>query len=109
MDLSEGEEYRYEVKLDYYPYSNVPKSVLKRVIECGDGVTNVISSNVYGTGDTNKDDIINKYDYILVKRMCMGTYSEMFYSQVGAADVTLDGTVDKFDYIMLKRSLMGTN
>ena len=81
---------------------------MKRVIECGEGVTNVTISTIYGSGDTNYDDVIDVYDYILIKRMCMETYDWPFTSQVGAADINLDSKVDQYDYILVKRHVLGT-
>lgn len=109
VDLSKNGEYRYEVKLEYDRASSiVPKATMKRVIECGEGVTNVTISTIYGSGDTNYDDVIDVYDYILVKRMCMETYDWPFTSQVGAADINLDSKVDQYDYILVKRHVLGT-
>ena len=62
---------------------------------------------VVKTGDVNGDDTVDKFDYILVKRQIMGTFT-FDDAQNAAADVNGDGVVDKFDYILIKRHIMGT-
>ena len=67
----------------------------------------VVEEPEYVVGDVNNDTVIDKYDYILVKRVVMGTIT-LDETQTLAADVNQDGSVDKFDYILIKRSVMGT-
>ena len=64
-------------------------------------------ADMYTLGDVNDDGAVDKYDYILVKRVVMGTFA-LGETQTLAADVNQDGSVDKFDYILIKRSVMGT-
>ena len=59
------------------------------------------------TADVNFDGIIDKFDYILVKRACMKTVS-LGEKQMLSADVNGDGEVEKFDYILVKRICMKT-
>lgn len=65
------------------------------------------SKNDFIPGDVNNDGETDKYDYILVKRSVMGTFT-LGSAQKSAADINRDGFVDKYDYILLKRSVMGT-
>ncbi|MBQ1206018.1 MAG: hypothetical protein IIX67_02325 [Clostridia bacterium] len=58
-------------------------------------------------GDLNGNGRIDKYDYILVKRIVMGTVT-VDESLLPLADVNKDGKVDTYDYILLKRHVMGT-
>ena len=58
-------------------------------------------------GDVNGDEVVDKFDYILVKRYVMSTFT-FDAAQMTAADVNKDGVVDKFDYILVKRHVMGT-
>jgi hypothetical protein len=58
-------------------------------------------------GDVNYDGTVDKYDYILIKRAVMETYT-LNDAQVLTADIDKNGAVDKFDYILLKRAVMGT-
>lgn len=59
------------------------------------------------TGDVNFDEIIDAFDYILVKRQCMDTVT-LSEKQLLSADVNGDGSIDKFDYILIKRHCMHT-
>lgn len=58
-------------------------------------------------GDVNYDTVVDSYDYILVKRLCMKTVT-LDEKQRLSADVNCDGLTDTFDYILLKRHCMGT-
>lgn len=58
-------------------------------------------------GDVNCDFEIDKYDYILVKRICLNTYSADHFASL-RADANKSGGVDKYDYILIKRHVMGT-
>lgn len=59
------------------------------------------------SGDVNFDGAIDRYDYILVKRICMNTIA-LGEKQLLAADVNGNGEADKFDYILIKRHCLGT-
>lgn len=85
----------------------IPCSIVKRGFESAEGVSSVTAFSTYGNGDVNKDGVVDKFDYILVKRLCLGTYRGLI-SQIGISDINLDGSVDKFDYILIKRHVLGT-
>ncbi len=87
--------------------TTIPYSIVKQAFESAEGVLSVKAFSTYGNGDVNKDGVIDKFDYILVKRLCLGTYRGLI-SQLGISDINLDGTVDKFDYILVKRNVLGT-
>ena len=58
-------------------------------------------------GNVNGDDVIDLYDYILVKREIMNTI-DLTAEQLEAADVNGDDVIDLYDYILIKRHIMGT-
>ncbi len=58
-------------------------------------------------GDINGSGSVDKYDYILCKRICMNTYKPDSLAAV-RADVNQNGTIEKYDYILIKRHVMGT-
>ena len=55
-------------------------------------------------GDVNSNGLLEKYDYILVKRAIINTI-ELNEAQQEAADVNENGSVEKYDYIVLKRKI----
>lgn len=59
------------------------------------------------TGDVNGDAKIDAYDYILVKRTCLKTYSPL-KRQTLAMLLRGKEQVSVYDYIILKRHVMGT-
>ena len=63
-----------------------------------------IPSNV---GDVNNDQLVNQYDYILVKRHYFGTRT-LSDAELDAADVNRDQKVDQYDYILICRHYFGT-
>jgi hypothetical protein len=58
-------------------------------------------------GDINGNGTIEKYDYILVKRVVMSTI-DISDAMLAFADVNKNGKVEKYDYILVKRHVMGT-
>lgn len=58
-------------------------------------------------GDANGDTVIDRYDYILVKRTCLGTYYPLT-RQKHAMLVTGNEQITVYDYILIKRHVMGT-
>ncbi len=58
-------------------------------------------------GDVNLDDVVDKKDYAIVKRVCFGT-TELELGQNLSADANGDGIVDKKDYALIKRNCFGT-
>ena len=61
----------------------------------------------YSVGDVNGDGKVNAQDYVLIKRILMGTYKPTD-EELRRCDVNGDGKVSASDYIMLKRKIMGT-
>lgn len=78
-------------------------------IGTGDVLTdaNGINLIIVVCGDVNGSGDIEKFDYILVKRYCMGSII-LNAHQIIAADTNRGGTVDKYDYILVKRHCLGT-
>lgn len=58
-------------------------------------------------GDANLNGAVDKYDYILVKRVVMGT-AKISEEQIFNADANQNGEMEKFDYILIKRHIMGS-
>ncbi len=58
-------------------------------------------------GDLTADGEIDSLDYVLLKRIVMGTY-EASATELTAADITGEGQINAFDYLLLKRSVIGT-
>ncbi len=58
-------------------------------------------------GDINGDAIIDTYDYILIKRTCLKTYSPLKRQQQ-AMILRSSNSISVYDYIILKRHVMGT-
>lgn len=58
-------------------------------------------------GDANGDASIDKYDYILIKRTCLNTYSPL-KRQTQAMILRDADSVSVYDYIIHKRHVMGT-
>ena len=58
-------------------------------------------------GDVNLDGKINEYDYILVARAILGTYTLDEIEKV-AADVDRNGIINEYDYILIARHHFGT-
>ncbi len=61
----------------------------------------------YLLGDINNDGVVDSTDYLLLKRVMLGTY-KLTDEQALAADINQDGTVDSSDYLLLKRVMLGT-
>ena len=61
----------------------------------------------YTPGDVNNDGKINEYDYILVARAILGTYTLSDVEKL-AADVDNNGIINEYDYILIARHHFGT-
>ena len=61
----------------------------------------------YYYGDLNGNGDIDKFDYLFIKRYCVGNVT-LSAEQLLRGDVNKSGTIDKFDYILVKRHVMGT-
>lgn len=59
----------------------------------------------YSRGDVNGDGELNAKDYMILKRMVLGTYTGTD-EQKSAGDVNDDGEVNAKDYMILKRSIL---
>lgn len=66
-----------------------------------------LSLTVVVLGDAASSGTVDKFDYIIVKRQCLGTIV-LEADQLLASDATLDGKTDKYDYILIKRHCLGT-
>ncbi len=64
-------------------------------------------NKVYNIGDINEDGVIDKKDYALLKRYCIGLTS-LSPSQLMVADMNGNREVNKQDYAFLKRYCLGT-
>ena len=58
-------------------------------------------------GDVNSDGKINEYDYILVARAILGTYT-LSDEQKVLSDINKDGVINEYDYILIARHHFGT-
>ncbi len=65
------------------------------------------SYTVLISGDAAANGIVDKYDYIVIKRVCLDTY-EPEYVESKVIDVDSDGSVNKFDYLLVKRHVLGS-
>ncbi len=58
-------------------------------------------------GDISPNGTVDKYDYIMVKRICLNTYKpDHIDSRV--SDINEDDKINAFDYILVKRHVLGT-
>ncbi len=79
------------------------------IIRTGDILTNGhdINLTIIVLGDVNGSGDIEKYDYLLVKRYCMGTFV-LDSASLLASDTNCSGGVDKYDYLLIKRHVLGS-
>ncbi|MBR5859140.1 MAG: dockerin type I repeat-containing protein, partial [Clostridia bacterium] len=61
----------------------------------------------YVKGDVNGDGKINEYDYILVARAILGTYT-LDETETLASDIDNNGIINEYDYILIARHHFGT-
>lgn len=66
-----------------------------------------IARDIYSVGDLNGDDVITKFDYILLKRNITGTF-HLSSAALKRADINADSVVNMYDYLLIKRHIMGT-
>lgn len=59
-------------------------------------------------GDVNLDGKLDVYDYLLLKRAVLGSYSLAEGEETLAADVDKNGDVNAIDYLLVKRSILGS-
>lgn len=62
---------------------------------------------VYSRGDANGSGSITSTDYLMIKRIVMGTYTAND-NQLAGADANGDGSVNALDYMMVKRYVLKT-
>ena len=77
------------------------------IINRHSNVIEVKTTSDYGSGDIDKNGVIDEFDYLLVARMHLETYLAT-HEELGYADVNLDSIVDEYDYILLARHYFGT-
>lgn len=65
------------------------------------------SYTVLVSGDVYEDGMIDKYDYVMLKRICLNTYKPG-YLDSKVIDVDKDGAANQYDYILIKRHVLGT-
>lgn len=65
------------------------------------------SYTVLINGDVSPNGAVDKYDYIVLKRVVLKTYTPD-YIDTKVADVNSNGEIEKFDYIIVKRHVLGT-
>jgi hypothetical protein len=98
-----------EAIVAFYVSDKTLNYVLGSTSKVDDGVkyTYIIPSDVKLKGDIDGDGCVSTADYILVKRVYMGTYS---YDEddISLYDLDADGTISTADYIIEKRIYMGT-
>ncbi len=58
-------------------------------------------------GDVSSNGMVDKYDYIMIKRVCLKTYVPK-YLDSKVTDVDGDGSTNKYDYILVKRHVLGS-
>lgn len=66
-----------------------------------------ISGSAATKGDVDGNGSITTLDYLLIQRICVGTYFPTSCQRY-AADINNDGKVTSMDYLLLKRYLVGT-
>ena len=68
----------------------------------------VIGTEMDGTlGDVNSSGSIDEYDYIIVARAILGTYT-LSDNEASLADVDKNGIINEYDYILIARHYFGT-
>ena len=58
-------------------------------------------------GDVSANGVVDKYDYIMVKRICLNTYDPDYIDSI-VCDLNSDDKINAFDYILVKRHVLGT-
>ncbi len=61
----------------------------------------------YILGDVDGNNEVASLDYIVLRRIIMGTYTASAEATL-AGDINKNGEIDNTDYILLKRAIMGT-
>lgn len=70
-------------------------------------VTTASAAATQKIGDINGDGEIGQIDYLLLKRICFGTYTPTQVEKT-CADVNSDGEIGQIDYLLVKRICFGT-
>ena len=65
------------------------------------------SYTVLVRGDVSANGVVDKYDYIMVKRICLNTYDPDYIDSI-VCDLNSDDKINAFDYILVKRHVLGT-
>jgi hypothetical protein len=58
-------------------------------------------------GDISANGAVDKYDYIMLKRICLNTYKPD-HIDTRVSDINEDDKINAFDYILVKRHVLGT-
>ena len=58
-------------------------------------------------GDVNWNGQIEATDYLLLKRVVLGTF-QLTDAQKSVSDVNRDGAINAMDYMLVKRHVLGT-
>ncbi|HAN20690.1 MAG TPA: hypothetical protein DCP51_03290 [Clostridiales bacterium] len=99
------------------------KSLLKSVKSVSDGIAVLLDNVKIGTGydvfcndgtykavvlaDVNGDANVSAFDYLMIKRAFLGTYTLNGVYKL-AADTDEDGAINSLDYLTVKRQVLGT-
>ncbi len=62
----------------------------------------------HSKGDVTGDNIIDAFDYQMLKAYVLGTYTDVTPEQKQAMDINGDNSIDAFDYQMVKAHVLGT-
>ena len=95
--------YRAQLEQIYAKNGEPAADLVARMTE----YTDQILASLVKRGDANENGEIDAGDYMIAKRIVLGTYTPSA-SQKQNADADGDGTVGLNDYMMLKRHVLGT-
>ena len=91
----------------YIKFTVVPSGNFVWLDEVEATVTSGVDEIPGTLGDVNSDGKINEYDYILVARAILGTYT-LSKDQEILSDINKDGVINEYDYILIARHHFGT-
>ena len=98
--------YSYSITVSEDLIAEVFIDVLSAGIYCGCGTYHLISES-FLRGDLNTDHKVNAQDYMMLKRVVLGTHTISEKRNV-LADVNADGKINAQDFLMVKRHVLGT-
>ena len=91
----------------YIKFTVVPSGNFVWLDEVEATITSGVDEIPGTLGDVNSDGKINEYDYILVARAILGTYT-LSNDQMILSDINKDGVINEYDYILIARHHFGT-